>query len=87
MYKESCEKIDSHFNIIKIINDLKSMKILMKHSLMTPHIKSHIEHSSKNIIYLSSSSSDLTDPEDHVLPEEVKGQKVSLSHLDILKNL
>ena len=54
LYDESCEKLDKQFNVIKILKNLKRTKILVKNSLMTPHIKTHIEHNPSNLIWLSS---------------------------------
>ena len=39
LYEKSSEKIDHHLNIVKIIKNLKYIKILMKNSLMDKYIK------------------------------------------------
>jgi hypothetical protein len=39
LYKEAQEKVDAQLNVVKIIKNLGSLKILLKNSLMTPEIE------------------------------------------------
>lgn len=39
IYEETSEKIEMELNIVKIIKNLKDIKILMKYSLMTKELK------------------------------------------------
>jgi hypothetical protein len=43
------------FNMIKIIKNIKYMKILMKNSLMSPEVKQSLAHAEKNFINLDGS--------------------------------
>ena len=54
MVEIGSEKIETQLNIIKIITNLRHMKILLKNSLMNPEVNNKILHSKKNIINLSS---------------------------------
>jgi len=82
LYDESCEKIDKEFNVIKILKKVKQMRILIKNSLMTPSIKTHIEHDPSNLIWLSHSSSCESSQE-----EEVKELNESEKHTKYIENL
>ena len=44
-------------NIIKILRDIQTMKMLLKTSILTPTIKAYIMHMEKNVINLSSTES------------------------------
>ena len=50
IYEETNDKIDGELNIVKIIRNLKDIKILMKYSLLTPELKHQIRHSEKYLI-------------------------------------
>ena len=55
--------------MVKIVKDLKQIKILMSHSMMSPEVKQSLQHSEKNIIDLdrkteSSSENNLSDFDD-----------------------
>ena len=43
------------FNMVKIIKNIKYMKILMKNSLMSPEVKQSLDHAEKNFINLDGS--------------------------------
>ena len=55
------EKIECQLNIVKIIKNLRHMKILLKSSLMNPEINHKIMHSKKNVINLSSEEEYVSD--------------------------
>ena len=42
-------------NIIKILRDIQTMKMLLKTTILTPTIKAYIMHMEKNVLNLSSS--------------------------------
>ena len=52
------QKIEGELNVVKIMNDLRNLKILLKNTLLTKEIKDKISHTGKNIIDLDSESSD-----------------------------
>jgi hypothetical protein len=54
MYEIGSNKIEAQLNIVKIITNLRHMKILLKNSLMNPEVNHKILHSKKNIIDLES---------------------------------
>ena len=39
LYEKGSEKIKTELNIVKIVKDLRNLKILIKNSLMDPQIK------------------------------------------------
>lgn len=57
LYSRSRERIDSELNIVKILSSLRDIKILMKHSLMSPQIKHMIKNSDKYLISIDDSTS------------------------------
>ena len=53
-------------NIIKLLRDVQTMKMLLKVTIMTPTIKAYIMHMKKNVIDLSSNDSSFeSDGEGH----------------------
>ena len=50
------DKIEGELDVIKIMNDLRNLKILLKYSLMTKDVKQKIKYTGKNVIDLDSSS-------------------------------
>lgn len=50
------EKIEGELDVIKIMNDLRNLKILLKYSIMTKEVKQKIKFTGKNVIDLDSSS-------------------------------
>lgn len=52
------KRIDGELNVVKIMNDLRNLKILLKSVVMTKEIKDKISHTGKNIIDIDSESSD-----------------------------
>ena len=55
LYDEGYKRIKKMFNMVKIIKNIKYMKILMKNSLMSPEVKQSLEHAEKNFINLDGS--------------------------------
>ena len=51
-------KIEEELNVVKIMNDLRNLKIMLKHSIMTKELKKKIKLTGKNIIDLDTSSDD-----------------------------
>ena len=45
-------------NVVNIMNDLRNLKIMLKHSIMTKEVKRKIKLTGKNIIDLDTSSDD-----------------------------
>ena len=52
------DKIEDELDVVKIMNDLRNLKILLKNMCMTKDVKDKIRHTGKNIIELDSESSD-----------------------------
>ena len=50
------DKIEGELNIVSIMNDLRNLKIVLKHSLMTKEVKKKLKLTGKNIIDLDTSS-------------------------------
>ena len=51
------KKMEGELNVVKILNDLRNLKILLKNVLMTKEIKDKISHTGKNLIDIDSESS------------------------------
>jgi len=49
------QKIKSELNIVKIVKDLRNLKILIKNSLMDSQMKFQIQHAEENLIDLDES--------------------------------
>lgn len=52
IYDETTDRIETELNIVKIIKNLKDIKILMKASLLTPELKQQIRHNERYLIDL-----------------------------------
>ena len=52
------DKIEGELNVVNIMNDLRNLKIMLKHSIMTKEVKRKIKLTGKNIIDLDTSSDD-----------------------------
>ena len=48
--------MEKELNIFKLLKSIRRMKILVKNQMMTPKIKTLLDHSNKNIIYISTDS-------------------------------
>ena len=56
IYDYGYHRINSELNIVKLMNNLRNLKILIKHSFaQEPLIWDQVKHSSKNIINLEDS--------------------------------
>ena len=55
LFDQTTEKLESELNIVKIIRNLREMKIYLNNNLLDRQIKFHINHSHKNVINLDSS--------------------------------
>lgn len=64
IYNETGDKIETELNIIKIIKNLKDIKILMKYSLLTKELKHQIRHSEKYLIDLDAEIEEEPDESD-----------------------
>lgn len=53
--------IEKDLNIIKLVRNLKRIKILLKCQAMTSNIKLQIAHSKKNVINLDTDSEESSD--------------------------
>ena len=58
LLEQGSKRIEGELNIVKILNDLRNLKILLKNSILTKEIKEKIAHTGKNIIDLDSESSE-----------------------------
>ncbi len=58
LYKEGANRIEANLDIVKIVNNLRMLKILMKNSLMSPEIKFSLNHSHKKYINLDEDDED-----------------------------
>ena len=56
MYLKGLKKLDYEMDIVKIIKDLRILKIYIEKTLMTPEIKFQIEHSSENLLNMHDDS-------------------------------
>ena len=52
LLEKGSEKLSEEVNIIKILKDLRDLKVIIKHSLMNPEIKFQIQHTEENLIDL-----------------------------------
>jgi hypothetical protein len=55
LYHEAEQKINEDLNVVKLIKNLRDMRILVNSHLMDRKTKFQIEHSKKNIINIESS--------------------------------
>ena len=56
LFERSDERIQNELDLIKVVRNMKSFKILLKNFLMTDKVKFEIAHSAKNCIDLDSES-------------------------------
>lgn len=54
LYDKGQEMIETQLNILKIVKNLRNLKILMRGSMMTEKVKQQIAHEEKNLINLDS---------------------------------
>ena len=53
VFKKGQQRIDAELNIVKLMNNLRNIKILLKASLMKdPDIRYQVKHDQKNLIDL-----------------------------------
>ena len=69
-------KIEDELNVVKIMNDLRNLKILLKNMCLTKDVKDKIRHTGKNIIDLDSESSDSSQSLQGPTHKEVSVQSV-----------
>ena len=55
LLKKGREKLHEEVDIIKILKELRDLKVIIKHSLMNPEIKFQIQHTEENLIDLDES--------------------------------
>ena len=58
LFAEGEKRIKSALNMVKIVKNLRQLKILMNNSLMSPEVKFMLQHAEKNFIDLDGSDSD-----------------------------
>ena len=80
MYNKSSDKLEKEFNIVKIIKNLKDLRILIKNKFIDDLTKFQINHNTKNIIDLEDTSS--SGSNDHF-----KKNDIAVEDLDTLKQL
>lgn len=56
LFDKATEKVDKELNVVKVIRNLRNLKILVKHTFMNDEMKEEIKYSNKNIIDLEESS-------------------------------
>jgi len=56
LYHRGCEKLESHFSIVKLLKRVDSTNAFLKNGLMTKKMKHLIKHSHENVINLESSA-------------------------------
>ena len=56
LFDKASEKIDKELNVVKVIRNLRNLKILIKNTFMNDEMKEEIKYSNKNIIDLEESS-------------------------------
>ena len=64
------KKIDGELKVVNIMNDLRNLKIMLKHSIMTKEVKKKIKLTGKNIIDLDTSSDDSSKHDSELNDEE-----------------
>jgi hypothetical protein len=56
LFDKASEKIVKELNVVKVIRNLRNLKILVKNTFMNDEMKEEIKYSNKNIIDLEESS-------------------------------
>ena len=65
LFNQGKDKIQYELNIIKIIKNLKDLRILVKNKFLDDETRLQIKHNQKNIINIESTSSDNSDDGHH----------------------
>ena len=55
LYDVGSEKMEKELDIVRLIKQIRYMKILMKHSLMSSRVRYELTHSDKNLINVDTS--------------------------------
>ena len=77
LYKKGKERIEDELDIVKLMKDLRHMKILLKNSLMSKKMQFDIIHAEKNIIDVSvdSSEDDSFNEQLEIIQSQITGNK------------
>lgn len=59
--------VNKELNILKIIKNLRDMKILMKSKLLDKETKFEIQHSTHNVINIDNTTTDENDDEENII--------------------
>ena len=74
LYEEGQDRIETELDLVKLMKNLRNMKVLMRNSLMNKQVKFDILHSYKNLINLDSDlGSDHSDPLTEIAEKEEEG--------------
>ena len=77
LYEEGQDRIETELDLVKLMKNLRNMKVLMRNSLMNKQVKFDILHSYKNLINLDSDlGSDHSDPLTEIAENEEEGGTV-----------
>ena len=60
-YEEGVAKIENDLNVFKLLSNVRTMKVMLQNQNLTEEVKHHIQHSKKNLIWISSSESSSSD--------------------------
>lgn len=65
LYNKGQDRIDAELDIVKIMKNLRNIKILMRNSFMDDEIKYQITHARKNLLNIDTSSESLEEETHH----------------------
>ena len=57
LYKMTHDRMENQLNIIKIVRNVRNLKMISKFSLLTPKLKQQLTHAEKNLIDLDEGES------------------------------
>lgn len=77
MFERSEHRINKELDLIKVVRNMKSFKILLKNFLMTDKVKFEIAHSAKNCLDIDTSSDDSEPDVVDNIDQEVKEMKIA----------
>ena len=52
LYDDGVQKLTNELNVVKIVKNLRHLKILLKDTIINSDVKYQLEHAQKNIIYI-----------------------------------
>mmetsp|Transcript_1880 Transcript_1880/g.2596 ORF Transcript_1880/g.2596 Transcript_1880/m.2596 type:complete len:210 (-) Transcript_1880:575-1204(-) len=71
LYNIGSKRIENELNIVKIMKNIKDMKICLRHSLMSGPIKARIAHTNKKVIDLDETGQSSSEFEQGTLEQEL----------------